>query len=71
MYVNFLDGQMVIFLEVSAEDYKATVNSFLDLLYRRLDHLLPDVELTWAIGDAAIEPIDLQLVLQKQNRHCN
>ncbi|WDF05331.1 PucR family transcriptional regulator [Shouchella hunanensis] len=53
---TFLDGQMVIFLEVSAEDYKATVNSFLDLLYRRLDHLLPDVELTWAIGDAAIEP---------------
>ncbi|MFB4214237.1 PucR family transcriptional regulator [Shouchella sp. JSM 1781072] len=57
---TFLEGQIIIFLEVSADDYKATVNSFLDLLYRRLDHLLPDVELTWAIGDAVIEPSEFE-----------
>ncbi|ALA52871.1 PucR family transcriptional regulator ligand-binding domain-containing protein [Shouchella clausii] len=48
---TFMDGQLLIYLAVPCEDYRTTVNGFLDLLDRRLAHLLPDVEITWGIGD--------------------
>lgn len=52
---TFTDGQLLIYLAVASEDYQTTVNSFLDLLDRRLSHLLPDVEITWGIGDFKVE----------------
>lgn len=53
--IAFIDSQLLIYLEVEKEEYQSTVNSFLDLLHRRLTHLLPDVEITWGVGDARIE----------------
>ncbi|MBM7841256.1 purine catabolism regulator [Alkalihalobacillus xiaoxiensis] len=52
---TFIESQLLIYLEVEKEEYQSTVNSYLDLLDRRLTHLLPDMEMTWAIGDAKIE----------------
>lgn len=52
---TFIESQLLIYLEVEKEEYQSTVNSYLDLLDRRLTHLLPDMEMTWAIGDEKIE----------------
>lgn len=51
---TFMDGQLLIYLAVPSDDYQTIVNGFLDLLDRRLAHLLPDVEITWGIGDQQI-----------------
>ncbi|WP_245628159.1 PucR family transcriptional regulator [Shouchella shacheensis] len=53
---TFLQDQLLVFLEVPEEGSRKTVNSFLDLLYRRLTNLLPNVELSWGIGDHGSEP---------------
>ncbi|WP_078553362.1 PucR family transcriptional regulator [Bacillus alkalicellulosilyticus] len=47
--VTYQSEQLVIFLEVSDQP-EETVNHFLDLLDRRMKHLLPEVVLTWGIG---------------------
>ncbi|QTD40900.1 PucR family transcriptional regulator [Sporosarcina sp. Te-1] len=46
----YKNADIIIFLETSKETGTDTANQFLDLVERRLSHLLPDVVFSWGIG---------------------
>lgn len=48
---TFQNNQMIIFLEVTEDAERETVHSFLDLMNRRLIHLIPSIIMNWGIGD--------------------
>lgn len=49
--LTYQDEQLLIFLEIHASTQKENVTEFLDLVDRRLGNLLPDVIISWGIGD--------------------
>lgn len=47
---TYQDNKMVIFLEINPNNSSETVNQFLDLVERRLNHLLPGLVISWGIA---------------------
>ncbi|MBM7609305.1 purine catabolism regulator [Lysinibacillus composti] len=50
MLFAYEGNQIIIFLEVKKESSSDSVNHFLDLVERRLNHLFPSVTFSWGIG---------------------
>lgn len=50
---GYVDGYLIIFLEKPLESGQENQINFLDLIERRLGNLLPEVLLSWGIGDHA------------------
>lgn len=49
--VSSQEGHIIIFLEARADKKGENVNHLLDLIERRLRHLLPEVAISWGIGN--------------------
>lgn len=49
--ITYQEEQLLVFLEISLENKKEGVNDFLDLVDRRLGSLLPNVVISWGIGN--------------------
>ncbi|MBT2583377.1 PucR family transcriptional regulator [Planococcus sp. ISL-109] len=49
--MSFANGRLIIFLEKPPESEQENQINFLDLIERRLGNLLPEVVISWGIGD--------------------
>ncbi|SMQ64230.1 purine catabolism regulatory protein [Bacillus sp. OV166] len=49
--ITYQEEKFLVFLEVSLENKKESVTNFLDLVDRRLRSLLPNVVISWGIGN--------------------
>ncbi len=47
---TFDEGEVIIYVEADHHPYMETANQFLDLIERRVNELLPDIELSWGIA---------------------